>query len=133
MDRKPVTELHLGRCSRCGTTLTLAIINILGGSGLDPRLPALDKPSGPNVPWRPGRDIVVNGGIDVYTDANYAREETRKRDMSGDVLIFGGECLPQFSWTRKYETLSKTEVAYVIIGDGVKGAPIVQNLLSSVL
>ena len=74
---------------------------------------------------RPG----VNVGVTVYADADYAKEDTARRSVSGGAVLCGNSPVAWFSRTQKCVTLSTTEAEYVAMGDGVKEALFIRGII----
>ena len=70
-------------------------------------------------------------GLDpvVYSDSNYARDENDRRSVSGGAILCGGATVSWFSRTQRCVTLSSTEAEYVAMGEVVKEALFVRNVL----
>lgn len=78
-------------------------------------------------------DVAVDDCLGVYVDADYANSAVDRRSVSGAAVIIAGSAVAWFSRTQKCVTLSTTEAEYVAMGDGVKEALFVRNVLSFVL
>ena len=71
--------------------------------------------------------------ISVFAGANYAEKADDRRSVSGVALTVGRSSVSWFSSTQKIVTLSTTEAEYVALGDGVKEALFVKEVLSFII
>ena len=58
----------------------------------------------------------------VYADAAYAPKDTRRKSVSGGIVMCGGAAVQWISRTQKCTTLSTSEAEYVAMGEGFKEA-----------
>jgi len=71
-------------------------------------------------------------GLDLvaYSDSDYARDEQDRRSVSGAAIMCSGACVSWFSRTQRCVTTSSSEAEYVAMGDCVKEALFVRNVLA---
>ena len=71
-------------------------------------------------------------GLDLvaYSDSDYARDEQDRRSVSGAAIMCSGACVSWFSRTQRCVTTSSTEAEYVAMGDCVKEALFIRNVLA---
>ncbi|CAM9241671.1 unnamed protein product, partial [Sphacelaria rigidula] len=66
----------------------------------------------------------------VYCDADYAKEDTNRRSVSGVAVMYGGIAVSSTSRTQHCVTLSPTEAEYVAMAEGAKEYMFVRSVLS---
>ena len=71
--------------------------------------------------------------LEIYTDADYAdKANDDRRSVSGIAVILGGTVVSHASKTQHVVSLSTSEAASILAGDGVKEALFVRAVLSFV-
>ena len=66
----------------------------------------------------------------AYSDSDYARDEKDRPSVSGAAIMCSGACVSWFSRMQRCVTTSSTEAEYVAMGDCVKEALFVRNVLT---
>ncbi len=71
----------------------------------------------------------VGAHLSAYADASYAPSEIDRKSVSGGAVMYAGGTVKWLSRTQKVVALSSTESEYLAIGDIVKEALFIRNVL----
>ena len=70
-----------------------------------------------------------DGDLQVFADADFARDPDDRRSISGGAVIYGGAAVSWFSRAQSCTAMSSTEAEYVALSDVVKEAEFVRGIL----